>query len=493
VHIEELEARAVPSTLPPPYTPANIQTAYSFTPLYTSLGGIQNAGLGETIALIDAYYDPNMDPKNGTTDLQIFDSASQGFNLPDPPNYTLAIPYGTATASSSLLANWADETALDVEWAHAMAPGANILLVEAHSQSKADMLNAVKYAANQGANVISMSWGFHEFSKETSSTHDGVFTHAGVTYVAASGDTGKPPLWPAVSPNVLAVGGTTLHLNTSATWLSETGWNNIFGASGGGISLYEPQPSYQNGIVTQSTTNRTSPDVAYDADLNTGYLLYDGYNGGWTFAGGTSAGAPQWAAIIALADQARGSSLGYNETLPGIYGLSSSDFHDIVKGSNGYPAGPGYDLVTGRGTPIVSLLVPDLAAHAPAPRSAVSSGGHAAGSGASDGQVPAIPLSLAPGLVLPEPGPGSSANDRLPIASPVTPASNDSTLAVKSLQAESPETGYQALSHAVRVDAPAAREVDYSYTGGMAGHDLPSQPQPLVNDADADFRWPGVI
>jgi hypothetical protein len=432
--VEELEPRALLSTLSPPYAPANLQTAYSFTPLYTSLGGLQNAGLGQTIALIDAYYDPHMDPVNGQTDLQVFDSASQGFSLPDPPKYTLAIPYGTATASASVLSNWAAETALDVEWAHAMAPGANILVVEAHSQTQADLMKAVKYAANNGASVISMSWGFKEFLTETSSTRDGTFTHAGVTYVAASGDTGKPPLWPAVSPNVLAVGGTTLHLNPDATWKSETGWGNIFGASGGGISKYEAQPSYQNGIVTQSTTQRTSPDVAYNADLNTGYFVYDGYNGGWTFAGGTSAGAPQWAAIIALADQQRGSPLSYNQTLPAIYKISSSDFHDILKGNNGFAAGPGYDLVTGRGTPIVSKLVPDLVANAPTPGALAPSTGHAGGAASAGVNALAIPLRL--GMPMPSPGSGVDAvsiDDRSWVVS-LMPGEGDSTHPVDSSQ-----------------------------------------------------------
>jgi subtilase family serine protease len=484
VHVEELETRALPSTLSPPYAPANLQSAYSFTPLYNSLGGLQNAGVGQTIALIEAYYDPHLDPKNGQTDLQIFDSSSQGFGLPDPPSYTLAMPYGTATASSKVLSNWAAESALDVEWAHAMAPGANILVVEAHSQSMSDLMKAVKYAANNGATVVSMSWGFKEFATETSSTRDGTFTHAGVTYVAASGDTGKPPIWPAVSPNVLAVGGTSLTINSNGTWNSEVGWGNLFGASGGGISTYEPQPAYQNGIVTQSTTQRTSPDVAYNADPLTGYQVYDGYNGGWTLAGGTSAGAPQWAAIIALADQARGSALGYNETLPGIYGLSSSDFHDITKGHNGYQAGPGYDLVTGIGTPIVSLLVPDLAAHAPAPGIPGRSAGRATTSGTSGQNAPALSLTLTarlapPGLVA----------DALVASSPFVTVSpgmlehSDSNPAASGLQAGSLEATHQLQAQPVTT-APAAPAVDSVFANDLAAQDLP-----LVPDAGSDLSW----
>ena len=152
-----------------------------------------------------------------------------------------------------------------------------------------------------------MSWGGGEFSSE--SRYDSYFTtpsgHGGVTFVASSGDSGSPVGYPAISPNVLSVGGTTLNLNSQGGYSSESGWSG----SGGGISAYESQPSYQKGVVTQSTIYRTNPDVAYDADPNTGFPVYDSYNNPasspWGQWGGTSDAAPQWAALIAIADQGR--------------------------------------------------------------------------------------------------------------------------------------------------------------------------------------------
>src|SRR5207248_3970700 len=167
-----------------------------------------------------------------------------------------------------------------VEWAHAIAPGANILLVEARSDYFSDLLAAVDYAAAH-ANVVSMSWGSDEFSGETTSSYDGHFrNHPGVTFVASSGDYGAPPSWPSISPNVVAVGGTTLTALSDGTWSKEKGWGNgwwsyYYGGGGGGISSYEWKPSYQNS-VTQSATRRTGPDVAYNADPNTGFYVYQG-------------------------------------------------------------------------------------------------------------------------------------------------------------------------------------------------------------------------
>ena len=218
-----------------------------------------------------------------------------------------------------------------------------------------------------------MSFGGGEFSGETG--FDSTFTtpagHAGVTFVASSGDSGAPVSYPSASPNVLSVGGTTLPLNADGTLTSagETGWSG----SGGGVSTQESQPAYQSGVVTQSSTKRTNPDVSYDADPNTGFPVYDSFSFGttdpWEQVGGTSDAAPQWAAIIAIADQGRIVSGetpldGASQTLPMLYSMPASNFRDITSGtSTGSPhetAGPGYDLVTGRGSPLVNLLVPAL-------------------------------------------------------------------------------------------------------------------------------------
>jgi hypothetical protein len=345
---------------PTGYTPAQVRHAYGFDQI--SFNGTTGDGSNTTIAIVDAYDDPNI-----ANDLHQFDLK---FNLPDPTFTKVNETGGTTMPSAN--AGWASEIALDVEWAHAIAPGANILLVEASSSFYSDLLTAVQYAASQsGVVAVSMSWGGGEFSGETS--FDSYFQtpsgHDGVTFVASSGDSGSPASYPASSPNVVAVGGTTLKLDASNNILSETGWSG----SGGGISSVESQPSYQSGVVTQSSTRRATPDVAYDANPNTGFPVYDSYNNGtsapWSQFGGTSDAAPQWAALIAIADQGRAlaglSSLdGPSETLPKLYSLSSSDFHDITSGtSTGSPnqsAGTGYDLVTGLGSPVANLIVADL-------------------------------------------------------------------------------------------------------------------------------------
>lgn len=334
------------------YTPAQIAHAYGFDALGSVRTGVPANGSGQTIAIVDAYDDPNM-----PGDLQTFDAA---FGLPNPPSFRTAYSAGSQPASA-VQQGWTGEITLDVEWAHAMAPGAAILLVEAPSANLPDLLQAVDYARNQpGVSVVSMSWGSSEFSQETS--FDSYFTtpagHTPVSFVAAAGDGSAPPIWPAASPNVLSVGGTTLYvLGAAGTYRYETGW----AFSSGGISQYEAEPAYQAGV--QRTGARTVPDVAYDADANIGYYVYDSLgSGGWTVLGGTSAGAPQWAALLAIANQGRAAAdLSALRTAPAdMYRLAQSDFHDVASGNNGYPAGPGYDLVTGRGTPYANRIVPDL-------------------------------------------------------------------------------------------------------------------------------------
>jgi subtilase family serine protease len=357
-----------PPPAPPGYSPSQIRHAYGFDK-------VPYSGAGQTIAIVDAYDDPHI-----VSDLQTFD---RRFGLADPPQFTKAAPEGVSSVDST----WAVEISLDVEWAHAIAPAANILLVEAKSSSMNDLIGAVDYARKTpGVSVVSMSWGTGEFPGYNywynpiyhapgETDYDGFFTTppghtggaglpGGVTFVASTGDSGAPPQYPSVSPNVLAVGGTSLNLDSAGNYLSETGWR----WSGGGISAYESKPGYQSS-VTLSNTQRTVPDVAYDADPSTGFAVYDSIasNGqvGWIEVGGTSAGAPQWAALVALADQGRathgfGSLDGRSQTLPLIYAMPSTSFHDITSGYNGYWAGPGYDLVTGRGSPYANLVVPWL-------------------------------------------------------------------------------------------------------------------------------------
>src|SRR5262249_11683395 len=223
--LEELESRTLLSV----FTPAQLRHAYGFDQITFSVNGhsIVGDGSGQTIAIVDAYDNPNT-----LADLNYFD---QTFGLPDP-NFTKATPGGLPKTD----AGWAMEIALDVEWAHAMAPGANILLVEAKSASLSDLLSAVDYARSQpGVVAVSMGWGSSEFKSET--IYDTYFTtpagHGGVTFVASSGDSGAwyGPEWPASSPKVLAVGGTSLVTADSlGTWKKETGWSG----SGGGLSAF---------------------------------------------------------------------------------------------------------------------------------------------------------------------------------------------------------------------------------------------------------------
>jgi hypothetical protein len=362
-----VKASAGTSTAVDGYTPAEIRKAYGFD--QASFGGVTGDGSGQTIAIVAAYDDPNI-----ASDLSVFDKR---FNLVDPPSFTKVSQTGGSTKGIAADAGWSSEIALDVEWAHAIAPKAKILLVEAKSDQLSDLMSAVDTARNaSGVSVVSMSWGADEFWSETS--FDKYFTtpagHQGVTFVAASGDNGSwwGPSWPASSPNVLAVGGTTLRTNADGSYAGETGWSG----SGGGISSYESQPAYQNGA--QSTGGRTSPDVGYNANPYTGYavyssMAYQGYSG-WSVVGGTSAGAPQWAGLVAIANQGRAlqgaSSLdGASGTLPMLYSLYHSpstyaaDFNDVTQGRSSWFLGAhtGYDGVTGLGTPKAAAAIAALA------------------------------------------------------------------------------------------------------------------------------------
>lgn len=336
------------------YTPSQIQSAYGFN-------RISNNGSGQTIAIIDAYDDPTIQ-----ADLARFDTQ---YGIAAPPSFRVLSQTGSTTnlPGTDPTKGWETEEALDVEWAHALAPGASIVLVEANSASDADLFAAVTMAANlPGVSVVSMSFGGGEFSQEA--FYDSVFTtpagHQGVTFLASTGDNGAPGGFPAYSSNVVAVGGTTLTVDSSGNYVSESAWSG----SGGGISQYESQPTYQQGIVRQTTTKRAIPDVSFDADPNSGVVVCNSFTYGtsnpWITLGGTSFSAPAWAAIIAIADQGRaqnglGTLDGATQTLPMLYQLSQSTpsaFHDITTGNNGHAAGTGYDLVTGLGSPVVDVL-----------------------------------------------------------------------------------------------------------------------------------------
>ena len=349
-----------------PFNPGQLRQFYGVNAI--KFGSVAGTGAGQTIAVIDADSQPDI-----KTDLTTFDNQ---FGLQAPPSFTVESETGSTTSLPTTYdANAALETALDVEWAHAMAPAANILLILCNSLSDTDLFtNGVALAdRTAGVTEVSMSFGGSESSSETG--YDKYFTTPGITYVASAGDGGAADTgYPATSPDVVSVGGTSITTSdTSADYGSETVWNNQVGATGGGISSVESKPAYQSGVI-QSTNRRTVADVSFDADPQTGVLVYDlsQSNGTGSFygVGGTSLSAPCWAGLFAVANQGRvaaglTSLSGATQTLPRLYQLASTDFHDVTTGSNnGYSAGVGYDLPTGLGTPIASKLIPDLAGDA---------------------------------------------------------------------------------------------------------------------------------
>ena len=332
----------VPAALAPPstgYGPAQIAAAYGFNQI-SSTGD----GRGQTIAIVVAYGSPNIQ-----NDLNNFCSA---YGI---PTTTVSIYYPQGRPSVNV--GWAQETTLDVEWAHAMAPGAKIALVVAKDASIGSLLNAVNYATSTvKAGVVSMSWGAGEFSTEKN--YDSYFAKSGVSYVAASGDVGGVTDWPAVSANVTAVGGTSLAYDSvSGTVTSETAWSG----GGGGTSKYVQIPSYQVGFNVNS--GRGNPDLSYVADPYTGCSVYftdpSTKASGWYVFGGTSVGAPQVSAL--LARRASLGNAGTTQFNAKAYGAAKTSyatyFRDITAGSNGYPTVVGYDLATGLGSPNAAQIV----------------------------------------------------------------------------------------------------------------------------------------
>jgi hypothetical protein len=362
------------------YTPAQLRQAYGFNQIALPAGKtFDDAGSGQTIAIIDGLNDPYI-----AADLQKFDETFNIGGAAHDPTSTGFLKVINENGGSALPPTdtgqgyYGIETSLDVEWAHAMAPGASILLVEASSFSLNDLGTAIETAARQpGVSVVSMSLGSGEWTNEY--YLDNMFTtplgHQGVSFIASAGDSGGGffTQYPAMSPNVLSVGGTTLPADASGNPVraNEYGWS--FG--GGGTSRTEAEPAYQSAV--QSSGFRTGPDLAYDSDQNTGVAVYDtllanAYFPGkpWVKVGGTSMAAPQFASLVAIADQLRvaageGTFDGPRQLLPAVYQIAATDpnaFHDILTGNNGNPAGPGYDLATGVGTPNAQYLVPDLVA-----------------------------------------------------------------------------------------------------------------------------------
>jgi subtilase family serine protease len=381
------------------YQAAQIQNAYNITPLLDR--GIN--GTGRTIVIVDAYGSPTI-----SQDLQYFDSV---MGLPDP-TFSQIAPAGAPPAFDPKDGNqvgWGVETSLDVEWAHATAPGANIVLAVAPSNNDDDILNTIKYVIDHNiGDVISQSYGEAEQCMDPTlrSEQHVLFAKAarkGITLFASSGDsgasqpacTGNGALFavstPASDPNVTAVGGTTLFADTTTgAYQDETAWTEPYGCnppaiapsdvncSGGGFSALYARPGYQSAV--QRSHSRAVPDVAYNAGVSGGVLthiqfLNDIYGvppTAFFIVGGTSAGSPQWAGLAADADQLGGHRAGnINAALYSIaHGRKqySRAFHDITSGNNfvaeidnGYSTRTGWDPVTGLGSPNAANLLPLLA------------------------------------------------------------------------------------------------------------------------------------
>jgi subtilase family serine protease len=383
----------------PCYSPQQIQKAYGLTPILKA--GF--TGAGQTIIIIDSFGSPTI-----ADDLKTFDA---DYGLPDPPSLTVLAPLGTVPfdPTNSDQVGWAFETTLDVEWAHAMAPGAKIVLLTSPVsetegvQGLPEFLALEKYAVKHKlGKIVSQSWGatentlFDPAGQKVVDDFEDFYEEAGeqhVTFLASAGDGGSSNvdgnnkiypfptvIFPASSPYVTSVGGTSLYANTEGKYQFEIVWNDHFiGATGGGVSQQFLEPSYQDSLPAsvQATLNdhRGVPDVAYNADPNTAILIYLSFlgpqNAGFYFIGGTSEGSPQWAGIIADANQLAGHPLGFlNRKLYAIGGEESEFFHDITFGSNafngfngvpGYSATPGWDLTTGWGTPDLGALVREMA------------------------------------------------------------------------------------------------------------------------------------
>jgi len=405
------------SPTPTCYDPYQVRHAYSIDTLISA--GL--TGKGKTIVIVDAFQSPNI-----MQQLNFFDSFYglpnlNGLGNPSDPSlgtFTQIAPDGLTpfVPGDDNMTGWAEEISLDVLWAHAMAPGANIVLVLAKSNDDADILSATTYAVNHHlGDVVSQSFGENESCVDPKllAQEHLLFINAtlrGMTLVASAGDfgSGQPSCdgsvlvqaasSPASDPLVTGVGGTELHAArycltalgcdpttnpAPGTYQGEVVWNEWadgIGATGGGFSVLVNKPFYQQGIV--SGKQRGVPDVSYSAAVLHGLLTYlnipglTSPAGAWFLFGGTSAGSPQWAALVAIADQKTQYDLGFINA--GLYRIGqfrsqySASFFDVTSGTNavpssiqvppvpGFNAGPGWDATTGLGSPNANQMVNNL-------------------------------------------------------------------------------------------------------------------------------------
>jgi len=400
----------------PCYRPAQIQRAYNLEALYQM--GLN--GSGRTIVVVDPFGSPTIEH-----DLQVFD---QTFGVPNPPSFKIIQPVAPVPAFDPTgdQLGWAKETTLDVEWAHAIAPGANILLVETPTDETEgvegfpDIVQAENYVIdNDLGDVISQSFGATE---PTFTDRDAIlglrsaFVNARahqVTMLASSGDTGvsgfksdqsccyadRVVVWPSSDPLVTSVGGTQLHLDADGNRTEpDTAWNDkcessaaCSGAAGGGTSAMFARPAFQDDVTSVVGDRRGTPDITMNASFDSAVVIYYSFvkpESPWHLAGASSEASPLFAGVVAIADQAAGHRLGWLN--PRLYRLGASGLLDVTTGANaftycesacgspsevdhtvaGFQAQPGYDLASGLGTVdaarLVHALADDTAADTPA-------------------------------------------------------------------------------------------------------------------------------
>jgi len=317
------------------YGPSDLQSAYKL-PSAT-------AGGGQTVAIVDAYDDPNAE-----ADLGVYRSHFGLASCTTANGCFRKVNQAGTTSYPTANSGWGQEISLDLDMVSAICPNCRILLVEASSASNADLATSVDTAVSLGANAISNSYGGSESSGEVS--YDAHYNHPGVAITASSGDSGYGPQYPAASPYVTAVGGTTLTRDSSSRGFTETVWSG----AGSGCSAYESKPSWQH---DPSCAKRAIADVAAVADPATGVAVYDSYaskgQSGWLVFGGTSVASPIIASVYALAGNA--ASVTYGSA---SYTSPTGSLFDVTLGSNGSCGGTylctgevGYDGPTGNGTP----------------------------------------------------------------------------------------------------------------------------------------------
>ena len=320
-----------PASSPSGYHPADLQSAYKLPS--------STAGSGQTVAIVDAFNDPNAESDLGVYRSQFGLSPCTTANgCFRKVNQTGGTKYPRGNTG------WAEEISLDLDMVSAICPNCHILLVEAKTNSFSNLAAAVDEAATLGANEISNSYGGSEYSTEVSDQSH--YNHAGIAITVSSGDSGYGVQFPAASQYVTAVGGTSLTKASNTRGWSETAWSG----AGSGCSAYVSKPGWQ---TDTGCSQRTVADVSADADPNTGVSVYDTYHEpGWLVFGGTSVASPIIASVYALAGNA--GSVNYGQ----YPYLHSGSLFDVTSGSNGScggsylcTAGPGYDGPTGLGTP----------------------------------------------------------------------------------------------------------------------------------------------